>query len=142
MDMQYHKRKEAKVKYDPFVEPNAERWLEGDETEKRLAVIEHHRRARVELPNEQIHAVIHVVVENQAAMGNETPVAETLQRLMGEGLDRHDAVHAIGSVLAEHMWELMRKKDIGAEDPNAAYFEQLRNLTAQKWYDEYGDLKD
>ena len=33
----------------------------------------------------------HVVVENQVALGEATPVPATLDRLMDEGLDRHDA---------------------------------------------------
>jgi hypothetical protein len=40
----------------------------------------------------------HVVVENQVALGEATSVPEALDRLINEGLDRHDAVHAVGSV--------------------------------------------
>jgi hypothetical protein len=130
------------IKYSPRVAPNAASWLEADETEKHLAVIRYHRRARVKLPNEQVHAVIHTVVENQAAMGDETPVAEAIRRLRKEGLNRHDAIHAIGSVLAGHMWQLMQDDEPKTEDPNVAYFEEVRTLTAQKWFDEYGDTED
>lgn len=130
------------MRYNPRRAPDPEQWLEDDDTEKRIAVLQYHRRARVELPNEQVHAAIHVIVENQAAMGDETPVAETLQRLRKEGLDRHEAVHAVGSVLAGHMWKLMRQEDVGTEDPNVAYFEEVRSLTAQKWFDEYGDVEN
>jgi hypothetical protein len=42
--------------------------------------------------------VFHVIVENQAAQGLETPVRRTLARLQAEGLSRHDAVHAVGSI--------------------------------------------
>ena len=45
---------------------------------------------RVRLPNEKLHAVLHVVIENQIALGDEIP-----------GLDRHEAIHCIASVLAE-----------------------------------------
>jgi hypothetical protein len=31
---------------------------------------------------------------------NSIPVEHTLQRLLSEGLDRHEAIYAIGSVLA------------------------------------------
>ena len=40
---------------------------------------------------------------------DELPVRRTAQRLMSEGLDRHDAIHAIGSVLAGNIHDLMRK---------------------------------
>jgi len=34
----------------------------------------YHRRARIRLPNEKVHAVIHAIVENQIALGDELPV--------------------------------------------------------------------
>ena len=129
------------MKYDPLVEPNSERWLEADETEKLHLVLDHHKQTSVELPNERLHALIHMVVENQVALGDETPVAQTLRRLMDEGLSRHDAIHAVGSVLADHIWELMSK---GSEATNLGvdYFDEVRNLTAQKWFDKYGDIEE
>ncbi|MGY4511289.1 hypothetical protein [Bradyrhizobium sp. USDA 3650] len=45
-----------------------------------------------------MHAVIHAVVESQIA-DRELPVRAAAQRLMSEGLDRHEAIHAIRSVL-------------------------------------------
>ena len=54
-------------------------------------VIDYHRRTRVQLENPEPHAIAHVVVENQVALGEATLVPETLDRLMGEGLDRHEA---------------------------------------------------
>lgn len=130
------------IKYQPRMAPDATRWLAADDGEKHLAVIRYHRRARIALPNERIHAVIHTVVENQAAMGDETPVAEAIRRLRSEGLSRHDAIHAVGSVLAGHMWQLLQHEKPGAEDPNTAYFEEVRTLTAQKWFDEYAGPED
>jgi hypothetical protein len=77
-------------------------WLGTDEGERIELVSAYHRRQKIKLPNSQLHAVIHVVVENQLALGEET-VVNTLSRLQGEGLSRHDAIHAIGSVLAENL---------------------------------------
>ena len=60
-------------------------------------------------------------------------VVATLARLRREGLDRHDAVHAIGSVLSGRMFELMKhgaKKD---QDVNEIYHRQLEELTAESW---------
>lgn len=51
--------------------------------------------------------LIHVVVENQIALGDEIPVRRAVQRLMSEGLDRHDSIHAVGSVLIGHIGELL-----------------------------------
>jgi hypothetical protein len=73
-----------------------------------VLVVDYHRRTRVKLPNQRLHAAIHVAVENQIAMGDELPVHGVLDRLQAEGLDRHDAIHAIGSALAEHMGICLR----------------------------------
>jgi len=83
------------LQYDPLEAPEPEEWLAIDEAERIDLVKDYHRRARVRLPNEKLHAVFHVVVENQITLGNEIPVQSTVQRLMAEGLDRHEAIHAI-----------------------------------------------
>jgi len=69
------------LQYDPLEAPEPEEWLAIDEAERINLVKDYHRRARVRLPNEKLHAVFHVVVENQIALGNEIPVQSTVQRL-------------------------------------------------------------
>ena len=66
-------------------------------------------------------------------LGAETPVAETLHRLMEEDLDRHEAVHAIGTILVSHIHDLLHGKEPPDGDRNAAYYEALRQFTAEKW---------
>ena len=95
-------------------------------------MLSYHRKNRFTAPNLTAHAAFHVVVENQVALGDETPVQATLVRLMAEGLDRHDAVHAIGSVLASHVFDLF-KTPAKRLDPNVVYFAQLRGLSAASW---------
>jgi hypothetical protein len=75
---------------------------------------------------------MHAVIENQIALGDEIPVQRTAQRLMDEGLDRHDTIHAIGSVLVGHMFDLTRQPATD-DDPNQPYFAELVNLTAESW---------
>jgi len=96
-------------RYHPHHAPDPEAWLALDEGERTELVLQYHRRARVRLPNARLHAAIHVVVENQVALGDEIPVRRTLERLRAEGLDRHDAVHAAGSVLAKRIYDLLKK---------------------------------
>ena len=74
-------------RYDPQHAPDPEAWLALDEGERTELVLQYHRRARVRLPNARLHATIHVVVENQVALGDEIPVRRTLERLRAEGLD-------------------------------------------------------
>ena len=103
-----------------------------DEQERIDLVREYHRRAGIDLPNEKLHATLHAIVEAQIALKEETPVRRIAQRLIGEGLGRHDAIHAIGMVLAEHIYDVLKttKSD---KDPNAPYFAALERLTAEDW---------
>jgi hypothetical protein len=75
-----------------------------------------------------------VMVENQFALGDELPVRRTVQRLMSEGLDRHDALHAVGSVLIGHLSDLLAapKAEIGT-GPKPRYYAELERLTAEDW---------
>lgn len=118
-------------RYDPAVSPPPSEWLALDE-EVRLLLVEHyHERAKIDLPNVKLHAVMHAIVENQLAE-SVPAVVETFERLRTEGLARHEVLHAIGSVLAPLMVQLMNH-DVSAADPNTVYFAKLRALTAARW---------
>jgi len=127
------------MKYNPLIEPDARQWLTVADAKKLELVLKYHRGTRAELPNEKLHAVVHAIIENQVALGDETPVAEAVQRLMGEELDRHMAIHAVGCVLAKYIYEIKSSKDNQARDFHSAYFDEVRVLTAQQWFDEYGE---
>ena len=127
-------RKRKPPRYDPVRTPDAAWWSALSEATRIERVLEHHRKAGVRLPNANLHAMTHVVVENQVLLGEETPVASTLERLLGEGLTRHDAIHAIGTVLAPIMLDML-KGEIRS-DPNLVYYQRLRELTAESWLSE------
>src|SRR5437870_8278449 len=119
-------------RYDPSQPPDPNEWLELDEQERSLLVEDHHRRARIDLPNATLHATMHVVVENQLA-ANDEPVVRALARLMKEGLSRHDAVHAIGSVVAQQIFDLLKERD-APETARARYYAAVERLTAATWH--------
>jgi hypothetical protein len=118
--------------YDPFTAPDAEQWLALDEDERILLVLDYHVRARIEAPGANAHATLHVVVENQIALGDETPVRNKLRQLMARGLDRHDAIHAIASVLVNDLHRAVRE-GAPAVDPTERYYAALKRLNARKW---------
>lgn len=124
------------MKYDPEKTPNPKKWLALDEPQRLDLVSAYHQRTRVKLPNAQIHAAIHVVVENQLAQGFDF-AKDALDRLRADGLDRHEAIHAIGSVLIGHVWGLMREGG-KTPDPNGPYVQALQALTASSWRKEFG----
>ena len=51
---------------------------------------------------------------------------------MDEGLDRYEAIHAIGLVLTEFMQDLLQAPQSDT-DPNVPYFAALERLTADDW---------
>jgi hypothetical protein len=119
-------------RYDPFQAPEPEEWLSLDESERIRLAVEYHRRARIRLSNRKLHAVFHVIAVNQIALGDEIPVRRTLVRLMEEGLDRHEAIHAIGSALAENIYGLFHGT-VAQPDPIQPYYAALDRLTAEEW---------
>ncbi|MEA1977400.1 MAG: DUF1841 family protein [Chloroflexota bacterium] len=126
------------MKYDPHNPPGREEWLSLPELERTDLVLHYHRSRKIELPNEMVHATIHVTVENQIALGDDLPVESKLNQLMQEGLDRHESVHAIGTVLAELIYDTL-SKDSKLDDPNAAYIEALEHLTSKSWMEKYSE---
>ena len=121
--------------YDANRKPDPNAWLGLDEDTKIDLVVEYHRRQRPRTPRVRLHATFHTIVENQVA-ANEPVVVETLNRLRNEGLSRHDAIHAIGSVLAAQVYHVLKREQPDAgKDPNEAYATELRKLTAASWLD-------
>lgn len=127
--------------YDPENAPDPKAWLGLDEGERLLRVGDYHDEFDNELGDDfsraRLHATIHVVVENQLAEGY-APAKDALARLMREGLCRHDAVHAIGSLVAEQIWAQTQGGGTATETLGS-YQQELRTLTVQSWRERYGD---
>jgi Domain of unknown function (DUF1841) len=118
--------------YDANRAPDPAEWLATDESQ-RSAAVEHYHLALAghpETPNLRLHATMHVVVENQLAAGNPPEVGETLERLMTSGLIRHEAVHAIASVVAEALFDVIKRN---TELDHAAVARSLRRLRPEGW---------
>jgi hypothetical protein len=124
--------------YDPEIPPNPAAWLELDEQLRIDLVESYHRTAAEKLPNYTAHAVIHTVVENQIAQRLE-PVVRALSRLTKQGLSRHDALHAIGTLVADHFFAAVntKDKDFGST-AQARYNAAVERLTAEEWKRKYG----
>ena len=119
-------------RYDPSIAPDPVQWLEADEADRIMMIEEHHIEAEGEDAAEDpmAHAAIHLVVENQIALEVE-PVPATLKKLMRQGLDRHEAIHAIGAVLSEQIFSAMEGKNPPRDTEK--YRRRLESLTAERW---------
>jgi hypothetical protein len=117
--------------YDPSASLDPEKWDLLDEDEKLALVQQYHEQSDSDLPDLALHSLVHTIVENQIALGDELPVAATLARLEREGLDRHDAIHAIASILVNHLHEILSGSD--TKGIHEQYYEALTALTAESW---------
>ncbi|MEO8603513.1 MAG: DUF1841 family protein [bacterium] len=127
------------TRYDPNRALDAADWLRLDEAQRRRLVEAHHRSRHCEhppTPDPTLHALVHVTVEDQVALGESTPVAAAVERLCAEGLARHQAVHAVGACLADHLFNTFHADhaDLAAAPPDfTAYYDAVRALTAASW---------
>ena len=118
--------------YHPSHTPNSEEWLALDESLRIDYVRNSHEMAEEEFEDEDaknLHSLIHVIVENQIALGVE-PVPSTIAKLMRQGLSRHESVHAVGAVLSKDLFEMMQNKK---EFEIKKYRRRLEKLTAKRW---------
>jgi hypothetical protein len=124
--------------YDPEIAPDPEEWLELDEQERIQLVEEHHEAAGIRLPNVTVHAAIQAIVENQITEGVES-VVRAMARLEQEGLSRHDALHAVGSVVAEYFFSALQAGDGPTERMDQAAFDAaVERLSGRSWREKYG----
>ena len=110
--------------YDPEQAPNAQEWLALDDQERVRLAQNYHVAAHIKVRNTKAHAALHALVESQIAHGTR-PVSRTMDRLQKEGLTRHDAIHAVGSVLASFLYDSAH----GQRELNAKF----DALTADAW---------
>ena len=119
--------------YDPDRAPDPSQWLALDE-QLRIGLAEsYHRAARIKLPNVKAHAAFHAIVENQVALQH-PPVVRAMERLAKQGLSRHDCIHAIGWVLAQHFHEIMSTPSEDTPTTVQAHYDAaVERLTAAEW---------
>ncbi len=120
------------MRYNADEQPDPEAWLNLSEAERIELIIEYHNDLDAPAEASATHSAAHVFVENQIALGDATSVPETLERLLGEGITRHEAIHAIGSVLIELMCEAVHDSS-DERDLTALYNQRLAALSAKSW---------
>jgi hypothetical protein len=117
--------------YDADQAPDPAAWLGMNEHARLDAVRRHHDRGpHPPAPSPEAHHAFHVVVENQIAVGSPPAAAETLNRLIAEGLSRHEAVHALAGAASRRIFEMLKHK---APFDDVAYASDLGQMTAAGW---------
>jgi hypothetical protein len=124
------------MRYDPEKGPNPKQWLSLDEHERIRLVSDAHLNVQFNPGAETLHSTLHVIIENQLASGAPVVVAQALERITKAGLTRHDAVHAIASVLVEHVYAAVHPEAADSAGSLPVAFEAaVANLTAEAWRD-------
>ncbi|HEX6305981.1 MAG TPA: DUF1841 family protein [Anaerolineales bacterium] len=72
------------------------------------------------------HIIAHTTVENQIAENEPKEVRQTIKKLMRQGYTRHDAIHAVGGVLMDEIWYILKENRPFDE---AKYLRDLKALT-------------
>jgi hypothetical protein len=120
---------DVETSYDAAHTPPSADWLARDEAERIAAVAAFHRRRsrspHPATPNPRLHAMLHVIVENQLALGQPAEVRGAMGRLRAGGLSRHEALHAIGELVAEGLWTVLREQRDVDRDGLAARLDRL-----------------
>ena len=119
--------------YDPLAAPIPREWLALSDFERIDLVEAFHVECGDFGDSLRLHASVHVVVENQLAVREPSEAAQALERLMRQGLDRHEAVRAIGAVLAEFLLPILGSSTNPPPFDEPGYREGLRRASPGSW---------
>ena len=118
--------------YDPSKQLISDEWLDLEESERIRLVRIFHEALDDDLPEDalEMHTMFHVIVENQLAEKVEL-IPETIAKLTRQGLDRHEAIHAIAAIVSEDIFDLWKgnKKEFSPKQ----YRRKLEKITAKRW---------
>ena len=96
-------------------------WLELDETERLSRVEDAHQRDGSPVgENPRVHAAMHVIVENRLAAKDE-PVIAAFERFRIAGVDRHETVHALASVVAQQLFDITAEQRAFTPEDDLAF---------------------
>ena len=124
--------------YNPAQTPDPRQWLALGEEERIQLAEKYHRAERIKLPSVRAHAAFHAIVENQVAEGVQE-VVRAVERLEKQGLSRHDCIHAVSWILAQHLYEMSTTKNLDTpEVANAHYAAAVERLDAKSWREQAG----
>lgn len=79
-----------------------------------------------EVVNPFVHTALHLAMEKQIDINDPVEVIEAINRLIKNGMDRHEIIHQIGGVYANLYFSSLRKGEMFEE---FSYIEIVRQIT-------------
>jgi hypothetical protein len=120
-------------RYDPNLAPDPEAWLALDEA-TRISLARSFHASHGEYGESLLsHAAMHAAVETQLAASDPVEATQALHRLVGAGLSRHDAVHAIATAFADFIFPILKSPHAPPPIDPSAYCRALSDLTVSSW---------
>lgn len=119
--------------YDAEQPPDPSTWLVADEVVRENAVRAYHAGLTDHplTPRPGLHTALHIIVENQVAAGEPEETAATVKRLVDAGATRHEAIHAVASVVVREMDAVVKEKRRYDREQVARELDRLR---AADWH--------
>ena len=116
--------------YDPDNGHDADAWTAMDEQDRIDLIKKYHAEEEPHppAPNPHLHAVFHNIVETQICVDKR--VAEAIDKLTGDGLTRHNAIHAAASIVQKYIQAALSKNEPVDED---AYVKELEAFDTSAW---------
>lgn len=93
---------------DPSDPDERQLLITGEHPEYQEVLDDTFSEALVEGVNPRLHIAMHEVVANQLWDDDPPEAWQAAQRLVAAGTERHDVLHAIAGLVAEHIWHTMR----------------------------------
>ncbi len=118
--------------YNPNEPIDSESWLALDEAIRIELVHDFHSELELDMTDValSLHSSIHVIVENQLAMKVDL-LPETIAKLIRQGLNRHEAIHAIGAIISTDIFDVL--KGSSEKFSPIKYRRKLEKITAKRW---------
>jgi hypothetical protein len=118
------------MSYDPDRGPTPAAWLALPDDARMLEIASAHRRHSLgDEKKDRLHAVAHLLIENQLATNDPAVTRITLERLLSGGVWRHDAIHALSSVMMRFIVDAMQEKPFEL----SRYEDELAALEPRDW---------
>lgn len=117
-------------KYDPDKTPAPAEWKQLSQEKQKELIKAYHDMIGIPVPNIEKHVTLHLIVEDQIAMGDSIPVGNEVSRLLKEGAGRHTVIHAVANAF-------VRLQEKGKEHPSirpspVSYFKELEALSGAR----------
>ena len=90
--------------------------IQGEHPEYHEAVTDPAWEGEIDGVNPRLHLIFHEIIANQLWADDPPEVWQAARRLREDGMDRHDVLHALAAVMAEHVYFVLAREEPSDQD--------------------------